>query len=122
VTVLSPEAVVQRQLDAYNARDLEAWLAAYAEDARQFEHPDTLLAAGRAAIRARATARFADPNLHAGLIRRAVMGNVVVDHEAFRRTFPEGTGTMDLVCIYVVADGLIRSASFVSGSVQPDRT
>lgn len=33
----SPEVVVQRQLDAYNAKNLDAWLATYAPDARQFE-------------------------------------------------------------------------------------
>jgi len=36
-TFPSPEVVIQRQLDAYNAHDLEAWLATYAEDAQQFE-------------------------------------------------------------------------------------
>jgi hypothetical protein len=34
----NPEAVVQRQLDAYNARDIETLLALYAADAQQFEH------------------------------------------------------------------------------------
>lgn len=111
----APERVIQRQLDAYNARDLNAWLAMYAEDARQYEHPDKLLAAGHAEIRARAAIRFAEPNLHATLIRRSVMGPVVVDHEVVSRTFPEGPGLVELVCIYVVADGLIRTASFVSG-------
>ena len=42
----SPAAVVQRQLDAYNARDLDALIATYAADARQYEHPATLLAPG----------------------------------------------------------------------------
>ena len=32
-----PENVVQRQLDAYNARDLEAFMATYAEEAQLFE-------------------------------------------------------------------------------------
>ena len=31
--VLSPEVTVQRQLDAFNARDLEALLATYADEA-----------------------------------------------------------------------------------------
>jgi hypothetical protein len=46
-----PEAVVQRQLDAYNARDLDALLATYASDARQYALPATLLATGHAEIR-----------------------------------------------------------------------
>jgi len=33
----SPEEIVQQQLDAYNARDIDAILATYAEDAQQFE-------------------------------------------------------------------------------------
>ena len=36
---MDPATLVQRQLDAYNARDLDAILATYADDAEQFEHP-----------------------------------------------------------------------------------
>ncbi len=39
-----PELVVQRQLDAYNARDLDTLLTIYAENAEMFEHPSKLLA------------------------------------------------------------------------------
>lgn len=66
---LLPEAVVQRQLDAYNARDLEAWLATYAEDARQYEHPGKLVAQGHAQMRERMAVRFREPNLHARLLK-----------------------------------------------------
>jgi hypothetical protein len=111
----SPEAVVQCQLDAYNARDLEAWLATYAEDAQQFEHPGKLLASGHAEIRARTGPRFTEPNLHARLISRSVMGSVVIDHEEVTRSFPEGPGRIELVCIYQVHDGKIRTGSFVFG-------
>ena len=105
----SPEAVVQRQLDAYNARDLDALLATYAPDARQYALPATLLATGHAEMRPRFAARFQEPDLHARLLQRAVMGNIVIDHEEVSRTFPEGPGRVDLVAIYEVVDGLIRS-------------
>jgi len=111
----TPEAVVQRQLEAFNARDLDAWLATYAEDARQFEHPATLLASGHAEIRTRSTARFAEPELHAHLLSRAVAGPLVIDHEQVTRRFPEGPGLIEMVCIYEVRDGKIRSASFLFG-------
>ena len=110
-TYQSPAAVIQRQLDAYNARDIETLLATYAADARQYEHPGTLLATGTDAIRTRMTQRFLEPNLHARLIQRAVMGNIVVDHELVTRTFPEGPGTVEMVCIYEVREGMIRTAS-----------
>ena len=112
---LSPETIVQRQLDAYNAKDLDAWLATYAEDAKQFALGGELLAAGHAAIRARTTPRFSEPNLFAKLLSRTVMGNVVIDHEEVTRTFPEGPGHVELVCIYQVAHGKIQSATFNIG-------
>lgn len=110
-----PAAVVQRQLDAYNARDIEALLATYAADARQFEHPGKLAASGAAQIRERLALRFQEPNLHARLVQRAVMGNVVIDHEVVTRTFPQGTGTLELVAIYEVVDGKIQSSSVRAG-------
>lgn len=113
---LSPEAVVQRQFEAYNSKNLEAWLATYAEDAKQFEHPGKLLASGLAEIRARAAARFEEPNLHAKLLQRSVMGQIVIDHETVTRTFPEGPGRIELVCIYDVRNGKIQTASFVFGA------
>ena len=113
--ILSATAVVQRQLDAYNARDLDAWLATYAPGAEQFELPAKLLAIGHEAIRSRMAQRFEEPDLHAHLIQRMVAGNVVVDYEIVTRNFPGGVGDVELVCVYVVEEGLIRSASFSFG-------
>ena len=110
----SPESVVQRQLDAYNARDIETLLTIYADDAQQFEYPATLLASGAAQIRERFVARFKEPNLHARLIRRIAMGHVVIDHEEVTRTFPEGTGKIELVAIYEIRNGRIATARFIS--------
>jgi len=111
----SPEAVVQRQLDAYNAHDLDALLATYAPDARQFELPAQLLAAGHAQMRERFIQRFQDPTLHARLVKRTVIGAIVVDQEDVVRQYPEGPGRAEIIAIYEVRDGLIRSASFVFG-------
>ena len=110
-----PGAVVQRQHEAFNARDLDALLATYAGDAQLFEHPAQLLASGTAALRARFTARFQEPNLHATLLGRTVMGNLVVDHEEVARTFPEGPGTIELLMIYEVQNGRIAKAWSLGG-------
>ena len=107
----SPAAVVQRQLDAYNQRDLDALLATYAEHARQYQHPATLAASGAAQIRQRMGLRFEESDLHARLVQRAVMGNIVIDQEVVTRNFPEGLGEVDVVAIYEVIDGKIASAS-----------
>jgi hypothetical protein len=116
----SPAAVVQRQLDAYNARDVDALLATYAPDARQYEHPATLLVTGHDAMRGRFAARFQEPDLHARLVQRVVMENLVVDHEIVTRNFPEGKGALELVAIYDVVDGLIRSQVVKLGAKRLD--
>lgn len=111
----SPEAVVQRQLDAYNARDIDALLAIYADDAETYEHPATLLARGTAQLRERFAIRFQEPNLHAELLNRSVMGPIVVDHERVTRTFPDGPGTIELMMIYEVRAGRIARAWSITG-------
>ena len=117
----SPEAVVQRQLDAYNARDLDALMATYAEDAQQFEHPSKLLASGAAQIRERSAMRLKEPNLHATLLQRTVMDHIVIDRERVTRTFPEGPGTIELVAIYELQSGRITKAWFIFGTKTLDR-
>jgi hypothetical protein len=110
-----PAAVVQRQLDAYNARDVDALMAIYAADAALYEHPDKLLAKGAAVLRERFAVRFQEPNLHAALLHRTVAGDIVVDHERVTRTFPEGPGTLELVMIYEVKAGHITRAWTIPG-------
>lgn len=112
---LSPEAVVQQQLDAYNARDIDALLAIYADDIQMFEHPATLLFAGSSALRERYVVRFSEANLYAKLLHRTVLGNLVIDHEEVTRTFPEGTGKLELVMIYEVQHQRITKAWSISG-------
>jgi [ribosomal protein S5]-alanine N-acetyltransferase len=110
-----PELVVQRQLDAYNARDVDALLRTYASDATQYLHPAQVVASGHAEIRERMIIRFQENNLHAQLLKRFIAENIVIDHEIVTRTFPEGTGTQAMIAIYEVHDGLIQSASVVMG-------
>ncbi len=114
--VSDPESVVQRQLEAYNARDLDTLLTIYAADAETFEHPAKLLARGTEALRERYALRFKEPNLHAHLLKRIVMGSTVIDHERITRTFPEGPGTLEMVMVYEVQGGRIAKAWGIVGA------
>ena len=114
----TPESIVQRQLEAYNAKDLPAWLATYAPDAEQFELHGPRLAGGHTQMRERMAVRFKEPDLRAELLSRVVMGTVVVDHERITRNFPEGKGTVEMLCVYEVANGVIAKASFALGAKQ----
>ena len=117
--LIKAESVIQRQLEAYNARDLEAWLATYKADAEQYLLHAGLLASGHDAIRRRMTDRFNDPALHAALVSRTVMDNIVIDHEFVTRTFPDGLETVEMVCIYEVHAELIVKATFAIGQAKP---
>lgn len=111
-----PEAVVQRQLEAYNAKDIDALMATFADDVEAFEYPNTLLFSGIEKMRQRLTLRLQEPNLHAQLLNRIMMGNLVIDHEIVTRTFPEGAGQLETIVIYEVRDGKIAKNWFVVGT------
>jgi hypothetical protein len=108
---VSPEAVVQLQLDAYNARDLPRFLAAYSDEVRIFRPPDPAASiVGKPALAEYyATQRFNLVDLNAKLLDRMVLGNKVVDHERISgvRELP-----FDVAAVFEVADGLIRTVWF----------
>ena len=107
----TPEAVVQAQVDAYNAHDIEGFLATYADDAEIYQHPSTLLVKGKTQLRERYTRRLAEPGLHATIAQRMLMGDTVVDREHVTRTAADGsTEVLDAVVIYEVqAAHIVRS-------------
>lgn len=119
-TPITPAAVVQAQLDAYNAHDVAALVAIYADDAQQFEHPATLLASGAAQLRARFTARFAASRPHAQLLQRMVCGDMVIDHEKISGATPQGPTSTELIAMYEVRGGRIAKAWFKFGATTSD--
>ena len=114
----NPQTIVEQQLDAYNAHDIEAFMVLWSKDAKYFEHPSTLLADGAAQIRERHVNGFRDAKPIGELISRAVLGNRVVDHEIVTRTFPEGRGRLEVIAIYEVGATSIDNAWFLFG--KPD--
>ncbi|MBS0296139.1 MAG: nuclear transport factor 2 family protein [Proteobacteria bacterium] len=109
---LSPEAVAQAQLDAYNARDLDAFAACYAEDVEVYDFPNQPRYSGQAALREFYAKRFSVPTLKAVAKSRAVIGDRVVDHE---ECWLNGTDqpSVEVVVIYTVQAGLIRRVDFL---------
>lgn len=87
----------------------------WANDCQYYAFPTGLLADGAAEIRERHIERFKDANLHGALLTRVVIGNIVVDHETVTRTFLEGPGDIDVLCIYEVENGKIAKAWFKMG-------
>lgn len=109
------EFPVQKQLEAYNARDIEDFMQWWAHDCEYYEFPSRLLASGANEIRERHVARFSEANLSGKLVKRISVGNMVVDQEVVTRTFPDGPGEIDVVAIYEVENGKIAKAWFKLG-------
>lgn len=81
--VRTPEEAAQAQLDAYNARDIDAFVAIYSENVQVFNHPNHLRFEGRAELRRRYGPYFEKtPDLHADVTKRMVLGDTVIDDEA----------------------------------------
>lgn len=108
-----PALIAQAQLAAYNARDLDAFCACFADDVEVYDFPGVLSLKGQDAFRARYVERFRSEGLEAIAVHRAVIGSRVIDHE---RVWLEGRGKsapVDLVVIYTVRDDVIARVDFI---------
>lgn len=109
-----PAALAQRQLDAYNAHDLEAFVACYAEDVEVYELPSmTCILRGREALRGRYGPYFAQQQPRARLASdRLVLGTMAIDPEDVVRA--DGS-RLQAIALYHVDGGLIRRVWFIQG-------
>ena len=73
---------------------------------------------GAEQIRSRFAERLLEPKLHARLNHRIVLGDTVIDHETVTRTFPEGSGEIEIAAIYEVKDAKIVGATFITGAMR----
>lgn len=109
---LSPADVAQGQLDAYNAQDLDAFCRFFSDDVVLADLNGAVSGQGADALRARYAKLFAEnPQNHAELLGRMVVGKVVIDHERITRS-PD-TAPFDAAAIYTIADGKIARVDFL---------
>lgn len=105
--------VVQRQVNAYNARDIDAFLDTYQPDVKLYEQPDKLLTSGTEAMR-KGYAKFFEnsPQLHVRIVKRMLLGNRVIDEEEVTGVGPDNK-TLHAAAIYEVEQGKIARVWFV---------
>ena len=114
----SPSQIVQRQLNAYNQRNLDAFIATYHPEAKLYEFPDRLTMDGHVAMRETYGPMYEQlPQLHAEVPRRITMGDFVIDEEIV--TGLPGGVTIRATAIYEIKDGLIRRVWFIDGGERP---
>ena len=104
------ETIVQRNLDAYNARDIDAFMKDYADDVKLYAYPNTLRTEGKEAMRKSYKDWFdRTPDLRAFIKKRIVIGNKVIDEEQVT-----ANGQLfNAVAIYEVENGKITKVTFI---------
>jgi hypothetical protein len=101
--------LIEKQIAAFNSRDLEAFLACYARDARILDASSALMAEGYEGIRQMYAPLFANsPDLHAEITNRIQIGGWVIDDEHSTGFVMPGYPTeLRAVVVYHVVDGRI---------------
>jgi hypothetical protein len=104
----------QSQLEAYNARDLDAFLACYTDHCVIEDGEGARLCTGKAEMRVRYGTLFAaSPDLRAEVLHRTRIGEYVIDEERITGRVPPMSRA---VAIYRVRGGLIEHVRFLRES------
>ena len=104
---------VQQQVDAFNAHDIDAFLACYAPDVVVRHGDGRVLMHGHEEMRGSYSAFFADPQLHARIVNRLQAGDWTVDEE---RVTVADTNMHALVG-YQVRNGLIHTVVMLASDI-----
>ncbi len=105
----SPEQIVQEQVEAYNSRDIEAFLSFYSDDVKLYTYPNKLDSDGKAAMREGYASFFKNAKvLNCKITKRIVTKNIVIDEEDIQYNDTKFGG----VAIYEVENGKIVKVTF----------
>jgi hypothetical protein len=108
---VTPEILVQQQLNAYNAGNMEAFLAPYSDSVELYEFPNTLFAKGKDAMRKTYSSMFDNvKDFHCKLENRIIQGNTVIDHENVTGFGPKA---LKAIAVYTIAKGKIQKVYFI---------
>jgi imidazolonepropionase-like amidohydrolase len=106
----TPSDLAQRQLNAYNMRNIDAFLEPYDDLVEVYKFPNQLLYKGKATMRQQYSSMFDNtPNLHCELKERIVQGNIVIDKERVRF----GEQYVEAIAIYHVENKKIKRVYFI---------
>lgn len=109
---ISPEAIVDAQIAAYNRGDIEAFIGTFAQDVKVYSHPNNLLIPGIQNLKEEYTEHFnAHPAAHAEVISRITQGNLVIYHVFV--TGVVGREYFFATAIYEVHDAKIQNIWFL---------
>lgn len=100
---MTVEQVVQQNLEAYNARDLDKFMSSFSEDIEMYNFTDgKMTAKGLSQVRKIYQELFdLSPQLYSTIVKRIVFDNKIIDHEWIEGR--KGSKTpVEIVLIYEV--------------------
>ena len=107
-------APVRNQLEAYNNRDIDAFIACYAEDCVVEDGVGNVSMTGTEAMRKSYADMFASsPELHCHLASRTVVGHYILDEERVTGRAGSEDQVRHVVAVYRVENGLIQHVRFL---------
>lgn len=110
---MNPEVIIQQQVEAYNTRNIDAFVGCHHPQVKLYNFGDPEpFAQGRKKVREIYSDVFDNsPNLYSDVKQRIVMGNTVIDYETI--TGRKGIEVLEIIAIYEVEEGLIGKAHFI---------
>ena len=107
----SPEELANQQLEAYNDRDIDAFLIPYSDSVKVFDASGKLLYQGKETMRNQYGAMFERTSeLNCNLLNRITVNETVIEHEEV--TFGGGRKVYAIV-MYKVANDKIQEVYFL---------
>ncbi len=104
--------IVQKQLEAYNLRNLEAFVSYYSEDIEIYDFPEVLKISGKQRLKEVYKDVFdGSPLLHATIESRIAFDNKIIDHE--KVTGRKGVDFIEVIAIYELRNDLIDKVFFI---------
>lgn len=105
---MTPEQVVQANLDCYNRRDIDGFMSYFSPDIKMYNFADNSVTIEGLEQYRKVYKELFDlsPNLHSTIVKRITFDNKVIDHESIagRRG---SDGIFEIVLIYEVKDNKI---------------
>jgi len=107
----TPETLVKQQLNAYNARNIDAFVEPYAEDVELYYFPNKLISKGKDAMIKDYGEMFSKlPDLHCEIKSRIIDGNYVIDKESVTGM---GKQKIEATAIYEIKNNKISKVYFL---------
>lgn len=109
---ITPEVLVQQQVNGYNERNIEAFLEPYADDIEIYNFPNTLVSKGKGEMRKTYENLFKRaPDLHCEIKQRIINSNTIIDKESVSGMRPGQK--VEATAIYEIKNDKISKVYFL---------